>query len=211
MFERKVEMNQGEWFEGIEAARRYAESAKKSTMRYRTFLKTLRSLNIKGRCLDIGAGPGVLTAMIAQEHPEVEITALEVAPHMASLGRDYVEEKGLQDRVQFVVGDAEDEPLIKTLRRYDLIYSTYSLHHWDDPKRVIGILYNALTEGGVLFLHDLRRAWWLYWLPIRSGFLVSIRAAYMASEIREMVKGMGIEQFEVKNEFPFLLSLLIRK
>lgn len=29
-------MNQDEWFEGIEAAREYAESAKKSTMKYRT-------------------------------------------------------------------------------------------------------------------------------------------------------------------------------
>jgi 2-polyprenyl-3-methyl-5-hydroxy-6-metoxy-1,4-benzoquinol methylase len=211
MFERKVEINQGEWFEGIEAAREYAESAKKSTMKYRTFLEALKSLEIKGRYLDIGAGPGVLTAMIAQEHPEVEITALEVSPNMASLGRDYVKEDGLQDRIKFVVGDVEDESLIKTLGGYDLVYSTYTLHHWDDPKRVIGTLLNALNEGGVLFIHDLRRAWWLYWLPIRSGFLISIKAAYVASEIREMVKAMGIERFEVKNEFPFLLSLLIRK
>ena len=36
-------------------------------------------------------------------------------------------------------------------------------------------------------------------------------AAYVAGEIREMVKGIGIEQCEVKNKFPFLLSLLIRK
>ena len=211
MFERKVEMNQGEWFEGIEAAREYAESAKKSTMKYRTFLQALKSLEIKGKYLDIGAGPGVLTAMIAQGHPEVEITALEVSPNMASLGRDYVKENGLQDRIKFVVGDVEDENLIKALGGYDLIYSTYTLHHWDDPKRVIETLLNALNEGGALFIHDLRRAWWLYWLPIRSGFFISIKAAYVASEIREMVKGMGIERFEVKNEFPFLLSLLIRK
>jgi 2-polyprenyl-3-methyl-5-hydroxy-6-metoxy-1,4-benzoquinol methylase len=211
MFERKVEINQGEWFESIEAAREYAESAKKSTMKYRTFLKSLKSLEIKGRYLDIGAGPGVLTAMIAQEHPEVEITALEVSPNMASLGLDYVKENGLQDRIKFAVGDVEDEDLIKTLGGYDLIYSAYTLHHWDDPKRVIGILFNALDKGGVLFIHDLRRAWWLYWLPIRSGFFISIKAAYVASEIREMVKGMDIEKFEVRNEFPFLLSLLISK
>lgn len=211
MFERKVETNQDEWFEGIESAREYAEMAKKSTMKYRTFLEALKSLEIKGKYLDIGAGPGVLTAMIAQEHPEVEITALEVSPSMASLGRDFVEENGLQDRIKFVVGDVDDEDLIKALGGYDLVYSTYTLHHWDDPKLVIGILLNALNEGGVLFIHDLRRAWWLYWLPIRSGFFISIKAAYVASEIREMLKGMGIEQFEVKNEFPFLLSLLIRK
>lgn len=210
MFERKVETNQDEWFEGIESAREYAEMAKKSTMKYRAFLETLKSLEIKGKYLDIGAGPGVLTAMIAQEHPEVEITALEVSPSMASVGRDYVEEKDLQERIKFVVGDVQDVALIKSLGRYDLIYSTYTLHHWDDPMQVIGILLNALNEGGVLFIHDLRRAWWLCWLPIRSGFFISIKAAYVASEIREMVKAMGIEQCEVKNEFPFLLSLLIR-
>jgi len=211
MFERRVDTKQEEWFESIETAREYAEGAKKSTMKYRAFLETLKSLNIKGRYLDIGAGPGVLTVMIAQEYPDIEITALEVSPHMVSLGREYVEEKGLQDRIHCIPGDVNDAGLIETLGKYDLVYSTYTLHHWDDPKGVIRILLGTLKDGGALFIHDLRRAWWLYCLPIQNGFFYSIRASYRASEIREMIESMGIEQCVVKHEFPFLLSVIIRK
>lgn len=211
MFERKVEINQEEWFDSIEAARQYAESAEKSTIRYRSFLKNLKSLGIKGRYLDIGAGPGILTTRIAQDNPGVEITAVEISPYMVTLAKEYAGSKGLQDQIKFVVGDVTDKDLIETLGKYDLVYSTYTLHHWDDPEKVIRILIGTLKDGGALFIHDLRRVWWLYWLPIQSGFFCSVRAAYIASEIQEMIQSMGIDQFEVKNEFPFLLSIIIRK
>ena len=46
MFERKVEAHQEESFAGLDNARQYAESAKKSMLRYRAFLKNLESLDI---------------------------------------------------------------------------------------------------------------------------------------------------------------------
>jgi hypothetical protein len=55
MFKRKIEINHEEAFEGLEAARKYAEEAQKSTMRYQAFLERLKSLGIKGRYLDVGA------------------------------------------------------------------------------------------------------------------------------------------------------------
>ncbi|NQT97748.1 MAG: hypothetical protein HQ562_08430, partial [Candidatus Marinimicrobia bacterium] len=46
MFKRKVEIHQEEAFAGLEAAREYAESTKKATMRYRAFLSNLKTLSI---------------------------------------------------------------------------------------------------------------------------------------------------------------------
>jgi len=69
-------MHQEEAFAGLEAAKEYAESTKESTMRYRAFLGNLKSLSIQGKYLDVGAGTGNLATIIAQNNPDVEITAL---------------------------------------------------------------------------------------------------------------------------------------
>ena len=69
----------------------------------------------------------------------------------------------------------------------------------------------ALADGGMLYIYDLRRAWWLYWVPIHSGFWDSIRAAYVAQEVRQMLQELGIEWYEIKNVFPFMQAILISK
>jgi SAM-dependent methyltransferase len=209
MFERKVESHQEEAFLGIENARKYAESAQKSTLRYRAFLENLQSLDVEGRYLEIGAGPGVLAVEIARARPEIEITAVEISPDMATVGGKYVAENGLEDRIEFVIGDAEDEGLIDSLGEFNLVYCTYTLHHWVDAAKTISNLNCAVANDGVLYLYDLRRVWWLYWLPIHNGFFKSIRAAFTPAEVRSMLQGSGFEDYKIKTEFPFMQSIFI--
>jgi len=211
MFKRKVETYQEKAFEGIEAAKQYAEGARKSTFRYRAFLNHIQSLGIEGRYLDVGAGPGILAGIIAQNNPDVEITALEVSADMVAVGKNYLKSKGLQDQIEFVIGDATDEGLMKELGKFDLVYSTYSLHHWENPRKAIDNFMTSLADKGVLFIYDLRRVWWLYWVPIQNGFFNSIRAAYIRGEIEEMLKGYRPECYEIKTEFPFMHSVIVRK
>jgi predicted O-methyltransferase YrrM len=104
MFKRRIEIHQEQVFEGLEAAKQYAEEAQKSKMRYQAFLERLKSLDMEGRYLDVGAGSGVVAGIIAQNHPDVQLTALELSVDMASVGKDYLKNKGLQDRIDFVVG-----------------------------------------------------------------------------------------------------------
>ena len=211
MFKRKVEIHQEEAFEGLESARRYAESAQKSTRRYLAFLERLETLGIEGRYLDVGAGPGILTGLVARKFPQVEITALEPSEAMVSVGQDYLKSQGLQDRIDYVLGDAADETLIQSLGTFDLIFSTYTLHHWEQPRRVIDNLLAARADDGLLFLHDLRRVWWLYWIPVQNGFFQSIRGAYMPAEIEELLQGIPPDCYDIKQEFPFMISILIRQ
>lgn len=211
MFKRKVEIEQEEAFIGLEAAKKYAENTKGSTMRYRAFLSNLKTLNIHGKYLDIGAGTGNLATIIAQNNPEVEITALEISVDMLSVGEEYIRNNGLQGKIKFIKGDAVDKEMINKLGKFDLIYSTYSLHHWENPRKVIDNLMSNLNDNGILYLYDLRRVWWLYWIPIYNGFFNSIRAAYIKKEIKEMLTGINPECYEIKFEFPFMQSIIIRK
>ncbi len=44
-----------------------------------------------------------------------------------------------------------------------------------------------------------------------NGFFNSIRAAYVRSEIKEMLTGFRPECYEIRHEFPFMQSVIIRK
>jgi len=211
MFKRVSESNQDEFFSSIDDARNYAESAKKSMMRYKAFLANLQSLNIKGKYLEVGAGPGVLTVEIARTYPGVEITALELLPDMVTVGREYVAENKLDNRIKFVVGDVEDEKFLQSLGEFDLVYSTYSLHHWANPDKAIINLYSAVNKSGMLYIYDLRRVWWLYWIPIKNGFFNSIRSSYLLDEIRLMLRELGTQNTEIQKEFPFMQSIFVNK
>ena len=211
MFKRIVESHQEESFSGLDNARQYAESAEKSMMRYKAFLNNLKSLKVKGRYLEIGAGPGVLTAEVARTHTNVDITAVELSQDMATVGKEYIANNGFDDRIKFVVGDAENEALIHSLGKFDLVYCTYTLHHWNDPEKAIVNLSHTVEDNGILYLYDLRRVWWLYWVPVRNGFFNSIRASYLPIEVKLMLKKLGFDNFKIKNEFPFMQSIFIRK
>ena len=211
MFKRVTEANTEEYFSSIDDARNYAESAKKSMLRYKAFLSNLQSLDIKGKYLEVGAGPGVLTVEIARAYPEVEITALELLPDMVTVGREYVAENKLDNRIKFVVGDVEDEKFIHSFGKFDLVYSTYSLHHWANPDKAVINLYSAVNKGGMLYIYDLRRAWWLYWIPVKNGFFNSIRASYLLNEIHLMLRELGIQNTEIQKEFPFMHSIFVKK
>lgn len=211
MFDRKIEIHQDQAFEGLEAARQYAETAQKSTRRYMTFLERLETLGIEGRYLDVGAGPGILTGLVAEKFPRLEITVLELSEAMVSVGQDYITRRGLEGRINFVTGDAADEELIQSLGKFDLIFSTYTLHHWEYPRKVIDNLLAMLADDGLLFLHDLRRVWWMYWAPVNNGFFKSIRGAYVQSEIEELLQGIPPECYDIKHEFPFMVSAFIRQ
>ena len=207
MFRRIVEDHQDESFSSIENAREYAESAEKSSsMRFRGFLNRLKSLDIKGKYLEIGAGSGLLAAMIAGNHRDVNIAAVEISPDMITVANENIKKKGLDSQIQFVAANIEDENVLQSLGTYDLIYSTFSLHHWKNPREMIRNSLRLLNDGGVLMIYDLKRVWWLYWIPKQNGFFKSIKASYKPYEIKNIFRNIGINKYEIINIFPFFMQ-----
>lgn len=211
MFKRKIETHHDNIFQDAEAVRRYAADAEKSTMKYQAFLRKCRALHLQGRALDVGAGPGVVAALLATENPHLHITALDISPLMIEAGKSYIQAKNLSARVDFVEGDVENAAFLTTLGTFDFIYCTYVFHHWPEPKPIIQRLMSMLNPHGVLYLYDLRRAWWLYWVPRHDGFFMSIRAAFVAEEVRAMLNELNMREAEVKTVFPFLLSVILHE
>ena len=114
--------------------------------------------------------------------------------------------------IKYKIGDACDINSIVDLGKFDLIYSTFTLHHWDNAELAIKNLYSMLNNDGLLFILDLKRVIWLYYIKSQSGFFKSIRAAYRPNEIKTMLNRTGIRNYKIKTIFPFFMqSILIRK
>jgi len=198
---------------GVESARDYAEKHKKyAKLMYGDLLKTIKALNISGRCLDVGAGPGLLATMIANQHPDITVTAIDLSPDMAVVAGDYIRESGLEDRVSYVVGDVGDEKLLKKLGKFDLVYSTFSLHHWEAPEESVRNIWKAVADNGILYLYDFKRIGWLCSLSLKMNEMKSMKAAFTPAEVSSMLKGVGVTDYSIKVPFPFLfLSIIARK
>jgi len=208
---RIVECHQDYFFD-TENANKYLNDAKNaSKARYGNFLSSLKKLDIKGKYLEVGSGPGILTQIVATQHPNVEIIANDISPEMIKLAQQNLD-KDLKTRIQYKIGDACNADSIKDLGKFDLIYSTFTLHHWDNAELAIKNLYSMLNDNGLLYIQDLKRVFWLYYVRSKSGFFNSIRAAYKPGEIRTMLNKLGINNYQIKIIFPFFMqSILIRK
>ena len=174
--------------------------------------KQVRQSLAGGRFLEIGSGPGFLTSIMAGQYPLAEINALELSPDMIAMAKKVVGRTQPSCRVRFIEGSVDDCSLMVHLGKFDLVYSTFSLHHWEHPVQAIKAMYRTLRKGGLMILHDLKRVSWLYLLPTRNGFFNSIRAAYRPGEIRDMIKRASIKDFRIKTPFPYFWhTILITK
>ena len=90
MPKRVVEHQDREEFLGIESARAYAEHARSSMMQrgYHEIADRIGELGVDGAFLEVGAGPVVLTAIVARAVPQAHITAVELSPDMITVARE---------------------------------------------------------------------------------------------------------------------------
>ncbi|MCK4722364.1 MAG: class I SAM-dependent methyltransferase [Dehalococcoidia bacterium] len=93
--------------------------------------------------------------------------------------------------------------------KFDLVYTAFSLHHWKDPEKSISNLWNAVRDNGILHIYDFRRVWWLYHLPLKGGFIDSVRAAYLPNEIVVVLQKLGINNYRIKATFPFFMQSIV--
>jgi SAM-dependent methyltransferase len=187
-----------EMFNGIENARSYLEMQKGFGTRYlEEFLEKFKELNKTGRYLEAGPGPGYVTSLIAQICKPASITGLECSADMISAASEFLIEIKTDTKINFVPGAVEDTNVIAALGKFDLIYTTYSMHHWDDQQKGIKNLYDALDKNGVLFIFDYCRNGFYYYFKMKRRVRESIRASFRPDEIELMLSNLGITNYKI--------------
>jgi tRNA (cmo5U34)-methyltransferase len=102
------------------------------------------------RVLDLGAGTGLLSALVAAAFPNAVLTLVDISPEMLGKAR---ERFAGNPRVCYEVVDLEREAL---RGEYDVAVSALALHHLEHPllAAVFRKAYDALVPGGVFINAD---------------------------------------------------------
>jgi tRNA (cmo5U34)-methyltransferase len=119
---------------------------------YRTALELLLfAPDAHFEVLDLGAGSGLLSAMIAGEFPKARLTLFDLTPEMLMIARARL--KPLGKRVRFVTADFAAAAPSKS---YDAVVSALALYHLPDigKRHLFGDIFKYLTRGGVFINAD---------------------------------------------------------
>lgn len=105
---------------------------------YNISVSSLESESKKPNVLDIGAGTGILSAMVAEKYPDAKFTLIDLSSKMLDMARSRFTEK--QD-VKYIVADYLKYDFND---KYDMIISALSIHHLEDSEKQI--LYRKVFE-----------------------------------------------------------------
>ncbi|WP_431041478.1 class I SAM-dependent methyltransferase [Streptomyces sp. P1-3] len=103
------------------------------------------------RVLDIGCGPGTITADLAELVPQGHVTAVDAAPGVLDRARAVADERGLAN-VDFAVADIHD--LDSPDDSFDVVHAHQVLQHVGDPVRALREMYRVCRPGGVVAARD---------------------------------------------------------
>ncbi len=100
------------------------------------------------RVLDLGAGTGILSAMVAGRFPNSRVTLVDISVEMLRVARRRF--AGEAERFEFRVMDHARKPLPGKPRGYDIVVSALSIHHLThgDKRELFDKVHGALAEGG---------------------------------------------------------------
>lgn len=101
--------------------------------------------------LDVGCGPGLLIKMLSDRLPETVIHGVDPSASMVKLASRRLHGKASRGQARIEVGDSKNVPYG---RKYDIIVTTMSFHHWDDHEGSLIYLISLLHDGGSLIIYE---------------------------------------------------------
>jgi ubiquinone/menaquinone biosynthesis C-methylase UbiE len=185
-------------------------------------LRPLARIRPHGFLVDIGCGPGHLTAEIGHNFRDLDVVGVDISPIMARLAtHKRIGPAG--SRLNFIIADGEALPMPDNC--VDVIVSSLSLHHWLSPEKAIAEMRRVLKPGGRLLIFDLRRdsprfALWAFVIgqalflpgPIRhtNGAVGSLWSSYTARELAGMLSGLSFSSTRIDRRPAWLLCLAVK-
>ncbi|EFL18570.1 2-heptaprenyl-1,4-naphthoquinone methyltransferase [Streptomyces sp. C] len=119
------------------------------------------------RVLDVGCGPGTITADLAElVSPGGHVTAVDAAADVLEQAAAYAAERGLSEAVDFATAD------VHALRfpddSFDVVHAHQVLQHVGDPVQALREMRRVCRPGGIVAVRDADYAA-MTWYPATPG------------------------------------------
>lgn len=184
-----------------------------------------------GTGLDLGTGPGYVAAEIARQRPRLRMVGLDLAAHMIEKATRQTMGAELNGRGLWLQADGHGLPFHDG--SFDLVVSSFALHHWDDPLHVLNEIARVLRRpepaegkvGGRYYIADLcretspfQRLFAYASIPAISvpfgsyrgygGYYESVRAGYTRDEARNLLEQSALPPGEVGFESTWFVPIV---
>lgn len=150
--ERPTIESYADWFSDADEARLYSESQHAGSLGPGRTVARLIDFEGAETMMDVGGGTGAFAIRLCEANPNLKATVLDF-PNVVALGKEYVAEAGLSDRIEFVAGNAleDDWP-----DGQDIVLMSYLFN--GVPGEAIPDLtrraFASLNPGGHFLVHD---------------------------------------------------------
>ncbi|MGH9325973.1 MAG: class I SAM-dependent methyltransferase [Terriglobia bacterium] len=103
------------------------------------------------RLVDVGGATGHLAMAACDRYPKLRAAIFDL-PDVIKIAREYVQKRGLSDRIDFIAGDFFEDPLPEA----DLFSLGRILHDWSEQKvrKLLKKIYQTLPSGGALIIAE---------------------------------------------------------
>ena len=163
--------------------------------------QTLSAIDVTGRkrLLDVGGGPGTISALLTKTNPDLVCTVLELAPIVA-IAKDLL---GGNDRVKLLAGDYHTTPFPGG----NDVVLLFGMMHQEPIETIQDLLkrsYESLVPGGVVYVMDMMTDATHANPPFSAMFAVNMALTkehgwvFSDEELRGWMKEAGFQDFAVK-------------
>lgn len=167
----------------------------------------------KLKVLDIAAGHGIFGITLAQQNPNVEVTALDWAA-VLEVAKENAERAGVLERYKTIAGSAFD---VDYGAGYDIALLTNFLHHFDTEtcEQLLKKVHAALNEGGCAVTLEFVPNEDRVSPPGPAAFSMMMLAstphgdAYTFPEFEQMFKNAGFSRSELHDLMPTVEQVVI--
>ncbi len=194
-------------------AKRQFDTPKRSTILFCEFLEQ-RQLTNGGHIVDFGAGAGAVIHYMAQKHPEIRFTGVELNPELVEYGNERFHDDHIDDRCRLIQGDCY-QPNRDLLGDVDGIFSVQTIMVLNDIQALIDSVTNLspkwfaanslFFDGNVdakVEIHD-------YTDPLADGgYTIRPYNIWSIPRIRERFAAKGYHEFQ---SVPFEIDMDLPK
>ena len=105
-----------------------------------------------GLVLDVATGTAEIALEIAKQRPTLKVVGVDFSPGMLKFGMKKIKQRGVEDRIQLVTGDATQLPFRPS--QFGVVTIAFGIRNIKEREATLGEFYAGLNPGGQLIIME---------------------------------------------------------